>query len=1145
MHATKKLKNKSITILISVLIAASLLFGALFAATPARAEENDDTVEFSATSLSISNTQFSSSSGDYPATPSSWTGEYVDGGKAELVKGVVDLTPSVYSTGGNKKYLLDQYEDEYPSEKDIPKSIFGEDTEFGGDKKALLINTKRGARTVYAYKSDEVTLSPNSFYRFSVWVKTGKFDGQSGATVRLSGLGQYFAFNNIDTVRNNYNDEGQLVLDATNNYGWVKYTLYVRTSASLSNKVRLNLGLGETATGGDEDPDISVRPASGYVFFDEVKAERISAFDFASETMHFNKIEGKDNLYGRGTQMAIDLYEIKSLTTKDGLEIGTFSQNEQLWTNAKYNEYDKNPDYVGSALCGIYNSEGRFKDLSSSANINGFSKNPWAPFGRAEYASLSTTALPFFEGQRNANIMVISTYDGNEFTSAARGIASPFITIERFKYYRFSVWVKGDSVEGGSGITVLLKGKQLINGVSAQNSKLLTNYTSLSGDSSDNAHYGWKEQIIYIHGSMLYDYDVSFELWLGSPSAQSSGIAMFDNVTFTELKYSDYHEMSEADGGNVYAFDDIDNNTNITNGNFVNVDDMDEIKFPMPVAEWSYLTTQDVNTRGFATDEVNTDNAVHGILPIDQATFADIAASGVIPNVDRPNINGVNSVLLLSSVTKTAFCYQSPVITIATDSASKIVVDMMVGRVDGYGASLVLKTTDGNVLSTIENITDTKKQFRPFTFYINAPLSQQTVYLEIWLGLNDRKDNTQKLSSGNVYVKQAALNEWTAEGDGNISDEFNAILEKYRSDIADNAALKTLDYGVFSYSAPSLDFYDAYSYAQNDGFGTLYQWYTTSANSNNVISGMFNTNNRKGMEIYPGFESKDLSGSMLYIYNTDKNYTKYTYDNTLSLISNKYYRIDIKVKVRVSDEVRKDSTSIGAGLVLTGSNAAFKNIKDTTTLYDVKNENSRDYETFKTYSFYISTGDNGGSVGLDITFGGEDKDSYIQGRLIIGGIEMTEIDNLDYENAEKSSDNKVIAVKLSDTTTENDNSNKEAPTSEIQWWIIPTIIFSVALIAVVMLIIALRIRDHIRKKRKVTYSNEYTREDVYDNIERLRDQIESDKKKTQKKKVNDDRYEETPLQTNDQVENDEQPADEQEPEEIEVKHDKTDDDLDD
>ncbi|MDE5563274.1 MAG: hypothetical protein K2J01_07025 [Clostridiales bacterium] len=1108
MHTIKRLKNKSITLLLSILIAVSLLFGATFMAIrPAHADEVEDTKEFETTALSLSNTQFSSSSGSYPANPSSWSGENVDGGKYKPVSGVVDLTPSVYSSGGNKEYKLDQYP-EYAKETDIPKSIFGEGTEFGGDKKTLMINTAQGGSVAYAYKSEEMTLATNSFYRFSVWVKTGSFAAQTGATVKLTGLGQYFAFNNIDTVKDNYNDDNKLELDATNNYGWVKYSLYVRTSASLSKTVRLSLGLGDAVTGDDEDPDTSVRPAHGYVFFDDVKAERISAFDFAAETLSFEKLAGKDNVYGKGTSMAIDLNETKSFTTTDGKEIGTFSQNITEWNtkNVPYDAYDENATFAGTAHKDVYNSEMIIKDLDSANNVYGFSQNPWAPYGKAEGKEFLKKESPFFAGAREANIMVISTYNGDEFTKAAAGVASPFVKIERFKYYRFSVWVKDDNIEDGNGISVRIKGKLTTNNTTAEKETLLKEYTNLTGDSSDKAHYGWKEQIIYIHGSMLYDYNVSFELWLGAPDAQSSGIAMFDNVTLTELKYSDYTAMSEADGGNVFTIDDTENSTNIVNGNFVNVGDMDEIKFPMPVADWNYLTTDAVNTTGFNPSAVNTDDVVHGIIPTDYDTFNAIAASGAIPYVVRPDADDQN-VLLLSSPTKTAFCYQSPSITLSTDTANKLTVDMMVGQVDGYGASLVLKTTDGNVVSTIENITDTKRQFRTYTFYLAAPLSDQTVYLEIWLGLNDRTDNKQKLSSGYVYVKQAALNEWKAEGDGNVADEFNAKLQEYKNTVATHGSL---NYGIYSFATPSLDYYDVYSYANDDGFGVPYQWKMSSANSS-VEYGMFNVDDRKGLEIYPGFKADGLTGNMLYIYNTDKNRTKYTYDNSLALVANKYYRIDVKIKVRVTDEVRNDTTSIGAGITLTGSSAAFTNIKDTTTIADVNNEDSRDYETFKTYSFYISTGDNGGSIGLDITFGGDQKEGYIQGRLIVGAIEMTEIDNLDYETAQKSNDAQVIAVELSETNPDTDNSNTEAPSSEIQWWIIPTIIFSIALIAVVILIVVVRVRDHFKKKRKVTYSTEYDRNDVMDDIERLRAQTENKNTVKAKKANNEDLYEEIPV----------------------------------
>lgn len=1113
MHAIKRLKNRTITLLIVAALAFSLVFGALsFVGRSAYAENVDDRMDIAPSSLGLSNTHFDSSSGSYPASPSSWTGAAIDGGSGSVISGVVDLSASAYSgsNSGNKKFKLDQYK-EYEDEKDMPKTIFGPSSKYADStEKALMINTAKGSYVAYGYSSGEMTFAANAFYRISVWVKTGDFNyaGDQGATVKLTGLGTNCAFNNINTVKNLLKGpDGLPVLNESNNYGWVKYKFYVRSSASRTATVKLVLGLGDAASGTDEDPVVPVAHTHGYAFFDTVEAERISAFDFASETTHLNTPTSNPKMFTdkSGTAIALNLNETQSFTTADGDEIGTFSQNTDLWTkNVYYDENSEDLSYTGTAHAYTYNSEARIRDMDSDANTYGFTKNPWAPFGRAEYSILDKNK--FFDGINNADIMMITTYDGKEFGKAAYGIASPTVRIERFGYYRFSVWVKDDKVEGGNGISILVKGKNA--DVGAQKTTLLTSYTNLTGDSGDENHYGWKEQIVYIRGSMLFDYDVSFELWLGAPSAMSSGIAMFDNVTFTKLKYSDYSEMSSADGGNVYTIDPAGESTGITNGKFNSIGDMEEIKYPLPVTDWTYYTPDTVNAIGFSTREVNTDNAVHGIIPTDKRTYPTIGSE--IPGVIYIGSDN-DTALLLSSTTLTAFCYQSAQITLSASTAYKLTVDLAVNNIKGYGAALVLKTTDGNVISTIENITSTNNVYKTYTFYIAAPLADQTVNLEIWLGLNDRKFNDTKLASGYVYVKQAALNSWTADtsvdSSNTVVKEFDAKLAEYKNKVQSRAGVMSLDYGIYSFSSPTLDYYDAYTYAMDDGFGQLYQW-TFSTNDNaKVKHGMFNASFRKNLEIYKGFDNDGLTGNMLYIYNTDYNRTTYSFNNTLSLSSNLYYRIDVKVKVRLTDEVRSNSDAIGANIILTGANAKFENIKDTSTLVDPTNEDSRLTETFATYTFYVATGDGGGNIGMEISFGGEDKDSYIIGELIVGDITMTAIDNLDFEEAEGKTGAKQIAVRLSDTASTDNTEPVEAGSGEIQWWIIPTVIFGAALLIAIALIFALRIRDHIKAKRKVVYASEYDRNDVMKDIERLQALKDSDKQSTteeEKKPLYDD-----------------------------------------
>ncbi|MCH5163236.1 MAG: hypothetical protein J1G38_07115 [Clostridiales bacterium] len=1097
MRLIKRITAKTVTIATVLALFTALIFGAfsfrLFAF--ADDEEVEDTKEYTATSMNISNPNFSDTSGSYKptASPSSWTGNSVGGGNggSSIIAGVVDLTSTSYHSEdcGNEGLHLDQYP-EYSSPNVIPQTIFGSDP-YGGDKKTLIVNTKENEEVAYAFASSDMTFSPNSFYRVSAWVKTGNFAEGTGATIKLTGLGENCAFININTVKNLETAEnGVPKLTKANNYGWVQYTFYVRTSASMSKTVKLSLGIGD-AVSADEKGELPILPrtAHGYAFFDSVAAHRISSYQFAFETNRFKPTD-RENVYmnGNDTAMVLDLYEPKFLTTTVGdeeVEIGTFSNATTLGSNSYWNPnvsyYDNKDDdedipYVKSASADIYDTA-NIVDLKDD-DVH-FTKNPWAPLGRAEFAADNK----YFKGGSNGNVLRISANNG----PATRGVASPDVTVERFKFYRMSVWIKGDGVTGGDGISVLIKGQ---NNVPTNKYVLHVPHTLLSGDASDTAHYGWKEHAFYIQGSSLSDLTLHFEFWLGSPTSPSEGIALFDNVTFTELTQSEFNELSGADGGAITTLDPSSSDTGVTNGNFITLGSYDDIEFPLPVSDWTYYDASNVGTNGFSTKEVDTENVIHGMIPADHNTFEKISGSGALTRITDPSSFALApryNALLLSSSTPTAVCYRSSSITAAVDKGYKLTVDMAVDGVSSgsYGAALVLKTTGGSVLSTIEGIKSTGNAYKPFTFYINAPLSEKTVYVEVWLGLNDRVNNKQKLSDGNVYVKQVAMTEWVAES-GTVADEYASILEDYKVAISSPSRLANLDYGVVSFTSPSLDYYDAYTYQSTEGLGIPYNWSVTSANSSGYIAGLFDNEHRKEWKPYPEFDSKDQTGRMLYIYNTVNNRTIYTYGENLALVSNTYYRLDVTLKVKVSDEIRKNKTAIGAGINLTGTvNSSFENIKDTTTLISSSNEASRDYETFKTYTFYISTGASGGNVGLNISFGGDNWKSYITGKLIISDVSLTSMTQSAYEESTANLTSQEKKVELSKAASNDDDNDVEKAPSEVAWWLIPTLIFSICLIAAIAIIIVIRVRDHLKKKKKSTYTSEYDRAEIAKRLDRL------------------------------------------------------------
>ncbi len=1094
----KRITSKTVSLAVTALLILAMLFCTItFFATRTAYAHNTDGIDddFVSVSLSLSNSQFSNASGSYPMTPTDWAGAHIDGGNGEVVAGVVNLEPKAYVAegSGNEKFKLDQYP-EYSTKDKTPVTKFAKSKEHPDyDENALLVNTAPGAQVAYAYSSADMTFAPNSFYSVSVWVKTGDFAPDTGATIKLTGLGENCSFININTAILNLNED---------DLGWAEYKFFVRTSPSIEKTVKLSLGIGDAYTDSDEDAlDASPRQAHGYAFFDNVSANRISARDFAFLTADFKVSTTRDNVYYNTDKraMALDLYNTDYLAS-EGADLGTFSNGLDGWKlDPVYDPDATDIDSLGSIAKNIVNSHA---DIDPEDNQYGFTVKPLSPLGKAEDIH-AVGSNPMFKGT-NGNILILSTYNSQSktFSTAAGGIASPDVTIERFKYYRFGVWVKTDSVSGGTGASIGVKGESNV----ADNDMKITDadgrVTGVTGDDTDKAHCGWKEQVIYIKGSVIKDCKVHFELWLGSPDGKASGIAMFDNVTFTELSYTDFTEMSGADSGKVLSLDPASESTGIENGKFETVGDYEEFEYPLPPAQWTHFTPDTVTTLGFSKNKVDTEKAIHGIIPSDSESFSKIHSTGVLNGVVDPSTianAATGNVLLLSSTTPTAFCYQSTVFTASTDKANTVSVVMAVNSVkSGYGASLVLKTEDGSVISTIENITDTHNDYKTFTFYLDAPLSDQKLMLEIWLGLNDRKNNTQKLSAGNVYVKSVSFAEWTVPEGSTKEAEFQTVLDKYLAAINNPASVSSLDFGVYSFVNPSLDYYDAYTYNKIGGFGNLYGWTVSSAVSDGFRGGVFNTENLRDLSVYGDFDKKEESGNMLLIDNTSPNRTTFSYANSLQLVANTYYRLDVTLKVHVTDEIRKNDNIVGATLALKGkSTAKFENIKDTTELVDLKNEDSRDRETFKTYTFFISTGNDGGELGLDIIFGGDTPTSYIQGQLIVADVKLGSINNTAFDAAKADLDeNYQKAVEFASADTAEDDNNKEEKTpNDIAWWIIPTVIFSVALLAAIVLIIVMRIRDRVKKKKKTTYTSEYDRSSVIKDLDKLAEDNEKQAEK--------------------------------------------------
>ena len=216
------------------------------------------------------------------ATPSDWTfsdnklGANTDDSK--LVAGVIAL-----NTTDNRTFSHSAQTDAvFPL---IPASTFDSfygsitdpSTDLGslpGEKAQILAIGSNDGTTGYAagFSSASVTLSANSYYSLSVYVKTV---GNTKATVYLTGESSLSQGDNTFTIENSGSD-------------WTKYTFYVRTGQS-SVSIKLNLWLGQNtdyvSVPGTTDEEIANNAKSaGAVFFDNVVYKTIDEADFNKAT---------------------------------------------------------------------------------------------------------------------------------------------------------------------------------------------------------------------------------------------------------------------------------------------------------------------------------------------------------------------------------------------------------------------------------------------------------------------------------------------------------------------------------------------------------------------------------------------------------------------------------------------------------------------------------------------------------------------------------------------------------------------------------------------------------------------------------------------------------------------------------------------
>ena len=183
-------------------------------------------------SVSVSNNNFSSTSGGTPAIPSSWTGieNY-----ANTTSGIVNLSTT------NKDVINDEYNlESLPYAKDSTEST----------KNVLMINANNGAYYAGYQTSSSTTFDKQSYYRISVEAFTFAGTQTNGS----------FALTGDDKVENN--NASVLKINGTDS-SWNTYSIYLATGEFDDLSLKINLLLGQNQKASD-----------GAIFFDNISVTK-------------------------------------------------------------------------------------------------------------------------------------------------------------------------------------------------------------------------------------------------------------------------------------------------------------------------------------------------------------------------------------------------------------------------------------------------------------------------------------------------------------------------------------------------------------------------------------------------------------------------------------------------------------------------------------------------------------------------------------------------------------------------------------------------------------------------------------------------------------------------------------------------------
>lgn len=971
--------------------------------------------------IEINESQFDTSGSNILKTLNHWEPSYIGDFNGDVISGVVDLGNNTDRDSFMEETKLDAYS-EFAVDK-MPTTPFGRNTSDnqsnfyfpGTNSKALMINTndtdsKRG--TAYGYSSSDIELKAYSYYKFSVWVKTGDFVEGTGAVIKLSGFDYDIGFWNINNSEEINN----------NTEGFSEYVIYVAT-AEKDATVKINLQVGDSYIFGKPESDDlyikHVHATSGYAFFDNISCHRLSARTFLNESSNPGNVLAHD--FNTDTGNSIGVKSISSLTSVDGVDLGSFENGTQGWEKV-----DAEGTTGTTYHADVYDASKSFDD----ENIEGIIEDPYTPNGK--------------EGVETNILALVAK------SKAKIGFESHDILIERNKFYRLSVWAKTQGFDDDGNASLVIVGE---NNIPTNDYKLTpVVLNDVTGNDDIKTRYGWAKYHFYIRGSLSKDCTVNLQLWLGYEEL-CTGVALFDEITLEEITYTNYTQNNSL--GKIVTFEN-EPSTTMTNGKFydANYDDT----YPLTPAEWTTVgDTKSGDVSGVVLTNEDHYNA-------NKSTYLNVNNPVASATNVAYNSTSYPTMLLLASDNSSYFGYASPSISLTNGSDYKVSVTMRTINMTGSGANLWLEVS-GKTIAAVKNISSTAS-FETYDFYLQGDVAltdgtgiDYTATLYITLG------NAKQKASGSIYVLEAALE--TLE-----EDAFATQYEQFK-----NERTTGIKYDMYSFS--SLDFF-GYDNSDTNAIKASTSWSVTESatDESQYNAGVFDPNSKTSNNdnayipavITDAYNSLEYKADLVYTLQARNSALTAQLANPIKLEANSYYMLTVSMAVIMKDGITITDNEYGASLYLSGNEkyeaAKFEKLQSTESLVN-------GYE-FRDYQFYVATSNEVTTVYLCAALGNiAYSNRYVNGDLYIANISLVNLGSSEDDLVETDT---LRIIDASETIEDEEEPTPEEeptqPTDSEKWWVIPSILLGVAiLIAIVGVVIRTLVGKASRRKHKHNLSS--------------------------------------------------------------------------